>query len=70
MGHSNNTWLFFPLLSNSGKIGDQMSLAIKMIGYSIYAIKWSGDQMVKIDRGDQMSGELMAGDQMAGELMS
>jgi hypothetical protein len=56
--------------SNSGKIGDQMSLAIKIIGYLIEAIKWSGDQMVKIDHGGQMSSELMAGDQMTGELMS
>ncbi len=47
-----------------------MSLAIKNIGDSIEADKWFGDQMVKIDHGDQMSGELMAGDQMAGELMS
>jgi hypothetical protein len=47
-----------------------MSLAIKNIDHLIEAIKWSGGQMVKIDHGDQMSGELMAGDQMTGELMS
>jgi hypothetical protein len=47
-----------------------MSLAIKNIRYLIEADKWSGGQVVKIDHGDQMSGELMAGDQMTGELMS
>jgi hypothetical protein len=47
-----------------------MSLAIKNIGDLTEADKWSGDQMVNIVHGGQMSGDLMAGDQMAGELMS
>ena len=38
--------------------------------YFSEATKWFGDQMVKNDPGEQVSGGLMAGDQMAGELMS
>ena len=47
-----------------------MSLANKIHRILTEATKWSGDQVVKYDPGDQMSGELVAGDQMAGELMS
>ncbi len=61
---------FFDLPHILGKVGDQMSLAIKNIKDLIEADKWSGGQVVKIDHGDQMSGELMAGDQKTGELMS
>ncbi len=41
-------------------------MAIKNIGDLIEADEWSGDQIVTIDHGDQMSDELMTGDQMDG----